>query len=277
MCIRVMLFAPLDLTYSELRSVSPVHLEYLRNMQVGASCSFAIVLRNELWGLIACHHSTAKEIPLWSRNRCVDYVKDLAFAIATHETDQRMRFIDRIDSAIEALLDGVGVGSSLTELLEQRADRVLDLVGASGGAFVAGDRCIRFGSAPDEQHIRNILELKVAEGLFATDHLVGVFPGYESLNPIASGVLAVHAPLRLRTSGAGPSFVWFRPEERGTVVWAGDPRKSVEWRDGAQVISPRTSFARWTENMEGRSRPWTPQDLVAAQKFRTSVLRWTQG
>lgn len=265
---------PLDLTYSELRSVSPVHLEYLRNMGVGASCSFAIVIRGELWGLIACHDAGAKEIPLWSRNRCVEHVKDLAFAIATHETDQRMRFIDRIDSAIEALLDGIGAGSSLAALLEKRADRVLDLVGATGGAYIAGQRCVRFGVTPSEEHIRNIVELRAAEGLFATDHLAGVFPGYEALSPIASGVLAVHAPPRLRDAGDGPRFAWFRPEERSQIVWAGDPRKAVEFRDGAEVICPRTSFAQWTENMEGHSRRWTTQDLVAAQKFRTAVLRW---
>ncbi len=186
-----------------------------------------------------------------------------------------MRFIGRIDSAIEALLDGVGDGASLASVLETRAERLLDLVGATGAAFVTDDQCVRFGVAPSEQQIRNIVELKAADGLFSTDHLAGVFPGYESLSPIASGVLAVHAPPRARDGGIGPRFVWFRPEERSTVVWAGDPNKGVEWREGVQVISPRTSFSRWTETMEGRSRRWTTQDLVAAQKFRTSILRWT--
>ncbi|HZY68974.1 MAG TPA: GAF domain-containing protein, partial [Devosia sp.] len=46
---------PLDLSFAHLRSVSPIHLEYLRNMGVGASMSISIIVDGELWGLIACH------------------------------------------------------------------------------------------------------------------------------------------------------------------------------------------------------------------------------
>jgi light-regulated signal transduction histidine kinase (bacteriophytochrome) len=153
---------------------------------------------------------------------------------------------------------------------------VLALVDATGGALIAGDRFVSIGRTPGENQVRNIAELNVTEGLFATDHLSGVFPGYEALNPLASGALVVHAPAR-RPGGVAPRFAWFRPEERRTIVWAGDPQKSVEIEHGAPKISPRRSFAQWTESMEGRSRPWTAQDLIAAQKFRSAILRWAAG
>lgn len=47
---------PLDLSMSMLRAVSPIHLEYLRNMGVEASMSISIVVEGRLWGLFACHH-----------------------------------------------------------------------------------------------------------------------------------------------------------------------------------------------------------------------------
>jgi light-regulated signal transduction histidine kinase (bacteriophytochrome) len=268
--------AGLDLTYSELRSVSPVHLEYLANMGVGASCSFSIVVHGELWGLVACHNETARTVSLWHRNRCADYAKELAFALATYETDQKIRFIDRIDGEIERLLEGVTRAADLPLVLEQRRERLLDLVGATGAALVLDGVCTRFGAAPAEREILNIVEINAAEGLFVTDHLAGVFPTYDTLARVASGALVVHSPWRSRLEETGPRFAWFRPEELRTIVWAGDPRKSVELRGGEQRISPRTSFASWTEQMTGRGKRWTSQDLIAAQRFRSALLRWTR-
>ncbi len=48
---------PLDMSDSVLRSVSPIHLQYLRNMDVGSSASISIVTDGVLWGLVACHDS----------------------------------------------------------------------------------------------------------------------------------------------------------------------------------------------------------------------------
>lgn len=52
-----------DLSYSVLRSVSPIHCEYLTNMGVRASMSISIVVGGKLWGLFSCHHMSPKLIP----------------------------------------------------------------------------------------------------------------------------------------------------------------------------------------------------------------------
>ncbi|MCP5804451.1 GAF domain-containing protein, partial [Klebsiella pneumoniae] len=54
---------PLDLSQHALRSVSPVHLEYLANMGVVASMSISIISGGRLWGLIACHHRSPRRVP----------------------------------------------------------------------------------------------------------------------------------------------------------------------------------------------------------------------
>lgn len=42
---------PFDLSYSVLRSVSPVHVEYMRNMGTGSSMSISLLREGQLWGL----------------------------------------------------------------------------------------------------------------------------------------------------------------------------------------------------------------------------------
>ncbi len=53
---------PLDLTFSTLRAVSPIHIQYLKNMGVAASFSVSLIAHGELWGLIACHNYTPRFI-----------------------------------------------------------------------------------------------------------------------------------------------------------------------------------------------------------------------
>src|SRR5690606_33887716 len=54
---------PVDLSLSTLRAVSPIHIEYLKNMGVGASLSISIVIGGRLWGLFACHHYGPRVLP----------------------------------------------------------------------------------------------------------------------------------------------------------------------------------------------------------------------
>ncbi len=58
---------PLNLSHSVLRSVSPIHLEYLKNMGVTASMSISLMQDNQLWGLIACHHCAPKYMSYQTR------------------------------------------------------------------------------------------------------------------------------------------------------------------------------------------------------------------
>ncbi|MEZ0131436.1 GAF domain-containing protein, partial [Flavobacterium sp. LBUM151] len=52
----------LDLSVSILRSTSPIHVQYLKNMGVGATLTISLIHHGRLWGLIACHHYSAKNI-----------------------------------------------------------------------------------------------------------------------------------------------------------------------------------------------------------------------
>ncbi len=96
-----------DLTLSDLRAVSPVHLAYLTNMGVTASLSFSLVLRGRLWGLIACHHRAPRHLPLPVRERCADIAQAFTLAIAGYENNRRLMEVSGSDHEIAQLLDAL--------------------------------------------------------------------------------------------------------------------------------------------------------------------------
>ncbi|MGI4942075.1 MAG: GAF domain-containing protein, partial [Janthinobacterium lividum] len=54
--------SPLDLSFARLRSLSPVHLQYHRNMGVNGTMSLSVLRDGRLWGLVVCHHRAPHRI-----------------------------------------------------------------------------------------------------------------------------------------------------------------------------------------------------------------------
>ena len=73
---------PLDLSQSTLRGVSPIHIEYLRNMGVTASMSISIVVRGKLWGLFACHHYSGPRVVPYSLRTFTETIGGRIHALA---------------------------------------------------------------------------------------------------------------------------------------------------------------------------------------------------
>jgi light-regulated signal transduction histidine kinase (bacteriophytochrome) len=269
---------PLDLTKSDLRAVSPVHLEYLKNMGVTASLSFSIVVGERLWGLIACHHREPRDLPLPIRERCVAMCQAFSLAISGFQGARRLLELSESEEDITRLHNALREADQQAARGEAAApdlgERLLQLVNASGAALVDGDYLIRFGRTPREESIRAQVQwlLKEArEAIFVTDHLPELFPPATEEQSACSGLLAV------RVTHFGEQgerwFLWWRPEQPQTVTWAGDPRKSALSDQGQIMLSPRSSFARWVETTSGHSEPWSNSDLLRARKFRSLLLR----
>jgi light-regulated signal transduction histidine kinase (bacteriophytochrome) len=77
--------APLDMSLADLRGISPVHIEYLRNMGVRATFVLSLMVGGRLWGLIACHHYTTTHFSYEVRAACelLSQVASLKLAINT--------------------------------------------------------------------------------------------------------------------------------------------------------------------------------------------------
>jgi chemotaxis family two-component system sensor kinase Cph1 len=262
--------APIDLTYSTLRSVSPIHIEYLQNMGVGASMSISLLRDGKLWGLIACHHYSGEHTPPYSVRAAAEFLgSTLSLRLVDRVEEQELRA--RIESqAILAKLTSAMLEQSLPiadGLLD--APSLLDLISADGIALdIEGHRQTR-GLVPDAAQLSDLARWVTDQGseVVATDSL-GIIAPELGIDPeTASGLLA----LALRD---GQYVFWFRAEERVAVDWGGDPHnKAIATQQGDDVrLSPRKSFERWREIVSMRSLPWTDVEQGDAASLRRHVV-----
>lgn len=264
---------PIDLRFATLRSVSPIHLEYLRNMDVGASMSASILRAGALWGLIACHHRAPLLVDFERRQACALLAQLLAARLDAHERVDRARRSTRVEAMRGNLLRGLADGQSIGEALDAHREPWMQLVAATGFAIARPGKPSRAGVAPDDAWLAALAEWLAGDPLgtsgdpIALDRLAAVYPAGADVAGIASGVLAV--PL---SRAENSWLLWFRPELPQTVTWAGRPAKVERPMETGTVLHPRSSFDAWTETVRGRSSPWTEQDVAAALQLREMLL-----
>ncbi len=263
--------APVDLSQSVLRSVSPVHLEYMRNMGTPASMSISIIEEGRLWGLISCHHSTPRHVPAHVRTAC-DFVGQM-LAMQLLAKSRNAEAVQRVAyQAIQSDLLGSMAGEAFfIDGLKKNPDGLLRLAEASGAAIVFGGSISKIGACPDDSDIEQIVawvsSKAVDTDVYATDNLSGAMDGAESFADVASGLLAVSIS-QLHAS----YILWFRPEVVRTVTWGGDPTTKVRHGSDPERLHPRTSFEQWKETVRWRSAPWTNVQLDVARLFRGTIV-----
>lgn len=261
---------PLDLSGAVLRSVSPVHREYLRNMGVTASMSVSLVVRGRLWGLISCtNHSGPRPVRYESRSAC-EVLGRLASlqieALEEREAIHARQARRSTEEALVAAMRGANDERDPLECLMQAPDELLTLTRAGGVAVVVDDRCVTHGETPSDAFIQSLadwLERAGEKTLFVTASLPALLPAARNHKDFASGLLTIALP--------GPSarrLLWFRPERIRTVSWGGDPRKPVEPAEPGERPHPRRSFEIWKEEVRETSLPWSTSDIEAAASLR---------
>ncbi|MBA3684024.1 MAG: GAF domain-containing protein [Planctomycetes bacterium] len=263
---------PLDLSRSQLRAVSPIHLEYLRNMRVGGSLTAAIVVDGALWGLVACQHGAPRGARHAMRAH-LDLIGDLLAARITEFSLQRqLRALASASRLQNELLDEFSLDDTqdwANHLM--RPDRVLALVGATGALLSYRGSVLTAGLVPPQRILEDIrawLAQRMVDDVVAIDRLPAELPSTAGCADTASGCLAVRLD-----PGGSDLLLWFRPEQVHTVNWGGDPRKPVARAADGLRLTPRASFAQWSEEVRGRSRAWTVEDIAAAQAMRTHLQR----
>ncbi len=260
----------LDLSHSLLRSVSPLHLEYLANMGVIGSMSISIVIGGKLWGLIACHHRAPRF--LLARIRLA---LDLFGQMASYQLETRLAAEDlaqraRGRASHEALVKDLAGDPDVLNRLTRSTHRLLNYVPATGLALWIDGTLESIGETPREAEVRQLVAwLNVSElsGAFHTDRLATLFPPAVAFAKMASGVLSISISRSPRDY-----LIWFRPELTHTVTWAGDPSKPVTLTDRGIGLSPRRSFAAWRQLVRGQAEPWSVEDIRMAESLRVSLL-----
>lgn len=266
---------PLDMSFVGLRSVSPIHLQYLRNMGVGASMSISLIVKGQLWGLIACHHREPRVLPAGNRAICELFGQVTSFDIdARQEANRLARFV-RATAIQSQFFDVIAGEQNVLDALVKYTPQLLEFMGATGAAIWINSRLTLVGQTPTEEETTELIawlaEQEVTP-IFATEALSERHPPALAYTAVASGMLAA------RLSRVDPQFVlWFRPEVARTVIWAGQPKKVL---DANERLTPRTSFAAWQETVTGHSLPWREEERKGAEELvlaiNALVLRRTE-
>ena len=266
--------SPPDLTWSDLRSVSPVHLEYLDHMGVGASFSIPIRITGRLWGLVACHHLDAHMLSTDQRLGCVSLVNAYSLGLTSHFAGRRIQALDSLERRITNILEALTQYDDPLDGIDQMHGALMDIMNAQGFAMAVGGNVVIAGEAPDLDGMGIVDDWFLndcSEMIVVTDHLEDIYPGQLAVLAVVSGMIAIKA----RSIRSGwVRFYWFRPAHLQEVAWAGNPDKPVVEKAGALMLSPRRSFEKWIEVKSGYSRPWNNDEKMTAAKFRTTLLQW---
>lgn len=261
----------IDLTRSTLRAASPIHIQYLKNMEVAASLTISLVVDGKLWGLIACHNDRPKLVSPSQREVC----EIIGRMVATHindsqrkeELDHKERIRDIHRKLIQKITNSVDMGEELTKAYPT----ILDLIesgGVSAALYLEG-HWASVGKVPSEKKLNEIVkwlsEHHADSITFHTHEFGSLNESAKDVAQLASGVLAVSIP-----KGENNYILWFRPEVIQTVSWAGNPNEKVIESNGR--LSPRGSFELWKESVRGRSYKWKSWEIDAALELRNAII-----
>ncbi|MCA1325995.1 ATP-binding protein [Herbaspirillum sp. alder98] len=260
---------PVDLSFSVLRSVSPVHIEYMKNMGTLASMSISIVIRGQLWGLISCHNFEPLRVRFETRAICEQLGQILAVHFEAAEEREEFNHRLALRRTLVRLLASLSKPDHFAVNLATVTPDLLEFVEASGAALVLGGEISLFGATPAPGQIDDLVQWisrNRAGDVFETECLTRQYPAAAAYADIASGVLA------LSISQLHDHFlIWFRPEIVQTINWAGNPQLKASAEDPAR-LSPRRSFAVWSETVKGISKSWRQSEIDTALEFRTALL-----
>jgi len=257
----------LDMRFAALRGVSPVHRETLRQMGARASLAVSLVVRGRLWGLIACHDAAPRHVPLQTRVACEHLGQLVSLQIEAKEDNAEVSTrLELRDLTLEIVSHLADSDSTLQRLVEEPVP-LLRLARASGAAVVLNDECWTVGTVPPREQLLAVSQWVAQReaDVVHTDRLLedGAVPGLDA-GPCA-GLLAISISQIHRHQ-----ILWFRSELVQTLQWAGDPERPSGTEHHPQAS--RRGFARWQQQVRGRSQPWSFSEVAAALELRQALI-----
>ena len=261
---------PLDLSMSVLRSVSPIHIEYLQNMGVGASMSVSILRDGKLWGLFACHHYGPHAVAFERRTAAELFGQMFSLLMESRERDSEAAYEARARKLHNQLVTVMAAEATRFDSIVSHLDEIADLLSCDGIGVWTGGHATLQGMAPNQDQFAGLIDHLVQRDLrdvFATYEIGAEYPPGRDFADRAAGMLVV--PL---SRPARDFLIFFRKEVARSVNWAGDPSKPVVVGPLGARLTPRKSFELWRETVSGQSTPWQPVDTRIAESLRVSLL-----
>jgi light-regulated signal transduction histidine kinase (bacteriophytochrome) len=261
----------LDLTNGSLRAVSPIHIQYLKNMGVYSSFSISLIANGELWGLIACHNYSSKFIDYKAREGAKLIGEILSSALEYRQEEENSETVELFNNTANVLSEHLNRDKYLIEALTNYDKTLLNVTHGTGVAIVFENELKTIGEVPDDESIWDLvawLKDNSDESIYYTHRLSEIFHPAKKYKDIASGILACSLskdPVEI--------MIWFKPEQISTVNWAGNPDKPVTaFVDGLASLSPRKSFETWSEVVNNTSEKWMPEEITSVLRIREIIV-----
>ena len=261
---------PLDLTHSCLRSVSPMHREYMRNMETRASLTVGLVDGNSLWGMLVCHHA-APRVSGTELRAAVNVIGQVVSLLhgSLRQADLSTQRLPAEHHAPRTLVDRLASALTLPAALASVEAELLHLVDATGAVVRISGELLYFGrtlSKPLTELAVSLLHCNSCGDVLAVDDLGRRYP--ELAGEMSDGCGALMLPLSYCSDDA---ILWLRPEHRRTIRWGGDPEAQGPVDPVSGYRTPRKSFTAWAEEVKHRSAPWTQADIALASEVARRI------
>lgn len=258
----------LDMSMSQLRSMSPLHLQYLKNMGVTSTLVVSVIREGRLWGLIACHHYAPRNLCFSVRAAAGLLAEVISTRIAAIENYAHAQVAIQVRRLEQRVIDATSTEGDWALALFRNPQTLLQPLEASGAALCYDGEIHVSGETPSTPELCGLvrwIDEQQSDSPFNCSSISRVNPEFQSLTVTASGVLAV------RLSASRPDYlIWFRKEQLQSVVWAGNPAKVIISNNPLE-LSPRRSFAAWSEMIRGTALPWSASEIALARAFGASL------
>jgi len=259
----------LDMSMCYLRSMSPLHLQYLKNMGVTATVVVSLVREGRLWGLIAAHHYSPRNICRAVRAACDLLAEVVSTRIAAIENYAHAQVAVMVRLLEQRLIEATSTEGDWRMALFRNPGTLLQPLEATGAVLFVDGEILTTGEVPSTPELRELLrwvDSQAVDSLFSCASVGKAHAELDSLTPTASGVLAV------KLSATRPDYLmWLRREQLHSVTWAGDPSKPMVANNPLE-LSPRSSFAAWSEIVRGTALPWTTAELAMGRAIGVALV-----
>ncbi len=267
----------LDMTHCKTRAVSPMHIEYLKNMGVKSSFSVSIVVKGKLWGLIACHHYEPRRLDFELR-QIAELLGEIVSSVIKVKSEEVNAHLEASFIKVQREFQSkLLMEKSFHSFLENKGKSLLKAVNSTGVTLFFEEKYYAFGEVPPQEFAEKLLNWFLEnheEDLFESNHLSSIFPEAEDIGTCCSGVLIM--VLSRETKDA---ILWFKKEKKTTIQWAGEHSKSIEKRiDNGEIIHeihPRKSFETYVQKVHHQSEKWLPEEKKSAERIKQIILETT--
>ena len=260
----------LDQSLSVLRAVSPIHIEYLKNMGVAASLSISIIVEGKLWGLFACHHYSPRLPAFAYRTAAELFGQMFSLMLESRERQEAAEYENRARAVADRMMATIAQDNRLLENPSWIGDMVFDTIPADGVGVWLDGAVARSGLAPDHDQFAQIVQHLNETGgsqVFSSNSIQSLLRDAASYADRAAGMIAI--PL---SRSPRDYVILFRSEQLRSVRWAGNPQKPVELGPNGDRLTPRKSFELWSELVKGQSLPFSAAEKRIAETLRSGIL-----